>query len=495
MKMQPQSRALDKLYKRRDRYDIPDWQRGRVWNTAKQQQLIDTILRGWRLPKFYFVKVGNEQFEVVDGQQRLNAIFRFFDNELPLTEESAALFGGQYYRDLTSEFSDAFDDFEIDYDEISDTAEPTLKEFFQRLQKGLPLTSSERLNAEHSKLRDYCKTLAKHKFFTTSIAVPDTRFAHLDIISKVITIEMEGLNAGLRYDDIKPVFEANSNFSTTSALAKRVRLALDFLAVAFPAKDASLKNRTIVQSVLTLACRLVGTGQAKNLEVEFAQFIRTFMAKLSHQIDLGQAATDLDLLRFQKSVNANVKAGAKTRHEILLRRAFQHHPKLANAFSPDMLKESGISAKISEIADSIIHHTHRLNTAHSAIHGKDLFKATNKTAHAHAAIRKPVSSLSDYRDFIAHLYFLFWEAPGDRLGEQPPQSFADVNALRTDLEHDVDHGKTSKVKSKRVKIGATFRKFGGISSPEALDPNRFIVIQANILAALEQDLAALSISR
>lgn len=28
MKMTPQRRALDKIYRRRDRYEIPEWQRG-----------------------------------------------------------------------------------------------------------------------------------------------------------------------------------------------------------------------------------------------------------------------------------------------------------------------------------------------------------------------------------------------------------------------------------------------------------------------------------
>ena len=63
MKMTPQRRALDKIYKRRDRYEIPEWQREEVWDTAKKQQLIDSILRGWRLPKFYFVKSAEDEYE------------------------------------------------------------------------------------------------------------------------------------------------------------------------------------------------------------------------------------------------------------------------------------------------------------------------------------------------------------------------------------------------------------------------------------------------
>ncbi len=78
MKMELRSKAVDKVYKRRDRIDMPDFQREEVWNTAKKQLLIDSILKGWHLPKLYFRKVDENSFECVDGQQRLTAIVEFF---------------------------------------------------------------------------------------------------------------------------------------------------------------------------------------------------------------------------------------------------------------------------------------------------------------------------------------------------------------------------------------------------------------------------------
>jgi len=115
MKMTAERRALDKIFRRRDRYDIPDWQREEVWDMAKKQCLIDSILRGWKLPKFYFVKTSDDEYEVVDGQQRLSAIVEFCSNELPLSAESAKRFGGLRYSDLSQKVADLFDDFEIEY--------------------------------------------------------------------------------------------------------------------------------------------------------------------------------------------------------------------------------------------------------------------------------------------------------------------------------------------------------------------------------------------
>ena len=495
MKMTPQRRALDKIYKRRDRYEIPEWQREEVWDTAKKEQLIDSILRGWRLPKFYFVKSAEDEYEVVDGQQRLAAIYEFFANELPLPSDSVGQFGGPYYKDLQSKFSDAFDDFEIDYDEIEEATEAELKQFFQRLQEGLPLTSSEKLNSVHSKLRDYCKTLAKHDFFKRSVVVPDTRFAHFDIVSKAAVIEIEGIGTGLRYDDIKPVFEAQSIFSTTSAAAKRLRAGLDFLATAFPTANPLLKNRTVVQSVISLACRLFATGNSAGLEKRFGKFIHHFMSQLSHQVELGQAATDYDFIRFQKSINANVKAGARTRQEILLRKAFIHDPALAAAFDPSALAESGLTGRIKELGEAIAAEIGRLNTAYSADHGKDLFKATNKTVLALTSLGKPITDLAMYKKLLTNLYFLFRESIGQRLGETVPVSFSDVNILRTDLQHDTDHGDNTKVKAKKKQAGSAFKKYSGEVSPDVLDPTRFVLVQANLLSALELDLKNLALPK
>lgn len=493
MKMTRGQRALDKVFKRRNQYEIPEWQRGEVWNTDRKQELIDSILRGWKLPKLYLLKIKNDQFEVVDGQQRLTAIYEFFTNELELRPESAAAFGGPLYRDLKPHFSDAFDDFEIEYDLIEDADEEEIKQFFQRLQQGLPLTSSEKLNSIQSKLRDFCKQQAKRDFFKSSIAVADTRLAHFDIMSKVAGIEVDGIDAGLRFEDLKATFESQKNFSVTSAVGKRIAETLDFLRTAFPKETTALKNRTIVQAIVTFAVRVVQTGKSKGLEGKFASFVERFLSDLKGQVELGQAATDYDYIRFQNTVNANVKAGARIRQEILFRKAFLFDPALADAFDPSELATSGIAGRVGELGEAIADQIQRLNTAYAAIHGEDLFKATNKTTQALLSLGKPIKSLPEYKQLMANLYFIFKESTGQRLATLPP-SFVDVNTLRTDLQHDVDHGDRGKITAKKTKIGATFNRYAGAASPEVLEPSRFVLAQANLLSALELDLKNLTVS-
>jgi len=491
--MQAKKRAIDKIYKRRDRYEIPDWQRQEVWSRSKKQNLIDTILRGWKLPKFYFLRLSDEpeQYEVVDGQQRLVTILEFFDNELPLPDKTAKEFQGRFYRDLTDKVKDTFDDYEIEYDEIEDATEEEVKAFFQRLQDGLPLTSSEKLNSIHSNLRDFVRKLTKHNFLQ-KISASDKRYGHFDIVAKTAAIEIDGIETGLRYDDLRALFESQAAFSSRSNVAKRLLAALDFADKAFtPDQAARLRNRTVIQSLLTLVCRLLQTGNADKLHAHVSDFFLAFLGELNQQVELGQKATDHEYLRFQRSVNANIKSGPRIRQEILLRKLLGHAPRVAALLDPATVAESGLKSAVKSLAADIARLIAECNERYSSKNGTDLFKATNKTTQALTGIGVPAQDFDGYKNLIDNLYFLFVEAPGTRLEAKTPESFSDVNTLRTALRHDLNHGKPAKSRSRRRRAGDVFLKFGGAPSPAGLPPEMFVVVQANILSALKVDLGGL----
>jgi len=489
MIMRSGKKAIDKIYKRRDRYEIPDWQRLPVWGVSQKQLLIDSMLRDWKLPKFYLLKTSDEpeEYEVVDGQQRLLSIFEFFDNELALSAKSAKEFGGATYQKLPDKYTDVFDDYEIEYDEIEDATDAEVKEFFQRLQAGLPLTSSEKLNSVHSKLRDYLRRLTKHGIFQ-KVKASNKRYGHFDIVAKAAAIEIDGIEVGLRYDDLHAVFESQANFSDKSNVAKRLEGALDFLNTAFDGKTGLLRNRTIVQSLITLTARLMQSGKAGGQEKRIAGFVEVFVKELTCQVELGQNATDLDYIHFQKTVNANIKGSARIRQEILLRKLLAYDPVFVELLDPAGIAESGLVKTVAEDAAEIVEMIGRINAKYSAEKGTDLFKPTNKTALAQAKFGKPARSFENYKGLVDDLYFVFHEGVGNRLEGAMPASFTDMNALRTGVRHDVDHGKDGKVKAKRLKIGEVFKKYAGETTPESLAPERFVVAQANILGALKRDL-------
>ncbi len=490
MEMRSGKRAIDKIYHRRHRYDIPEWQRTEVWNDPKKRTLIDSILRGWKLPKFYFqltdAQVG--EYDVVDGQQRLSAIYDFFSGDLVLPKEAEAEFGGTTYQTLFQNYKDAFDDFEIEFDIIENADEPEIRQFFQRLQAGLPLISSENLNSIHSNLRDFSWVLARTPFFAEKVWLADKRYAHFDIAAKVAAIELDGIDTSLRFDDLKVTFESQASFSDKSQTARRLLQACEYLDRVFPEKSQILRNRTVVQSFATVVAKIVQIGRGNGREKALKAFLEAFTNELAEQVELGLNATDKDYIEFQRSINANVRTGPRTRHRILLRKMFAFDPSFAEVFEATELAGADFPGHIAELAEHVAAGIERANEIYAAVQGEDLFKPTNKTVKALRDIAKPARDMQGYERLVDALYFLVRESVGQRLREGVPQSFSDVVDLRTALRHDLDHGSVRKAAKRRKGVAETFKRYAGAGTPTTVDPVRFVVVQASLLRAIGKDI-------
>jgi hypothetical protein len=102
-----------------------------------------------------------------------------------------------------------------------------------------------------------------------------------------------------------------------------------------------LRNRTILQSILTLICRLIEGGDITGQEKRIGQFVEKFLEELTDQVELGRQASDTDYIDFQRTVNANVKSGARIRQSVLLRKLLAHDPSFAELFDSVSVAGSG----------------------------------------------------------------------------------------------------------------------------------------------------------
>lgn len=273
---------------------------------------------------------------------------------MQLSDETAREFGGRYYKDLPSGISDAFDDYDIQYDQLEEAADEDVKQFFQRLQNGLPLTSSEKLNSIDSNLRDFIKEMTKHKFLS-SVPVSDRRHGYFDILCKVAAIEIEGIDAGLRYDELKAVLESSKNFSSKSKSAQRIKTSLDVLDGLSTDQKHRFRNRTVVQSALTLTCRLVDNVKGKPSAIaSLGAFFLQFLTELNRQIELGNRAIDNDYLEFQRTVNANVRKGARIRQVILTRKLLSAFPQMAESLDSIAISEVASTSSMKSLANNYL---------------------------------------------------------------------------------------------------------------------------------------------
>lgn len=70
---------------RKDRFQVNRrYQRKLVWGVEEKQRLIDSIIKDMPIPLFLVAEIGKPgdiSYELIDGMQRLNAIFSFLENE------------------------------------------------------------------------------------------------------------------------------------------------------------------------------------------------------------------------------------------------------------------------------------------------------------------------------------------------------------------------------------------------------------------------------
>jgi Protein of unknown function DUF262 len=100
-KLDPKVGNLHQDWKAGDLLLDPRFQRRKVWEDARSSRLIESALLEVPLPVFYLAGNNDGTQEVIDGQQRLNAFFRFLDNDYPLSglKELSAL-NGDRFREL-----------------------------------------------------------------------------------------------------------------------------------------------------------------------------------------------------------------------------------------------------------------------------------------------------------------------------------------------------------------------------------------------------------
>jgi hypothetical protein len=63
----------------------PEYQRRKRWDNAKKSKLIESLLMNLPIPPVFLFEVEPARYEVMDGQQRLNAIVELYDHSLTLS--------------------------------------------------------------------------------------------------------------------------------------------------------------------------------------------------------------------------------------------------------------------------------------------------------------------------------------------------------------------------------------------------------------------------
>lgn len=137
------------MLERRELHVNRDYQRGSgLWPDGPSSYFIDTVLENYPFPKIYFYEYLQRpdremKKEIVDGQQRINTILRFYNNEFSLGTESRL--SGHYFRDLDDDDKDKFLGYAVSVDVIRNARPSEILQMFRRMNAyTLPLNDAEK---------------------------------------------------------------------------------------------------------------------------------------------------------------------------------------------------------------------------------------------------------------------------------------------------------------------------------------------------------------
>jgi hypothetical protein len=187
----------------------PEYQRGLVWSERQQKLLIDSLFRGYPLPRFYVHKrvrraLGEDTVvhEIIDGQQRLNAMARYLKDEFALpnpTDKRYALpramrdapcpWRERTFSQLDTSLQERLRAVELSVVIIpSETSDDEVRDLFIRLQSGTALTRQQVRDALPGGIAPFVERLAGRR-------------THRPQISAFSSVDQRGTKSGEEIDE------------------------------------------------------------------------------------------------------------------------------------------------------------------------------------------------------------------------------------------------------------------------------------------------------
>ncbi|WP_287031319.1 DUF262 domain-containing protein [Pseudomonas sp. UBA6310] len=271
----------------------PSYQRrGRLWSDTDKAYLIDSILNGYDVPKLYMadftwgdspLNINRLPYAIVDGKQRLEAIFDFFDGAIVLNEDFIYLadpglkLGGLGYKDLVDnyyEIAEIFETFPLSIVSVVANSDEPINELFVRLNRSKSLTGAEIRNAMVGKAPEAIREISKHDFFETNINFSVKRGADLNAAAKLLMFEYNEQLVETKkktLDDF--VSESSSSKGKLELALRRVLTTIDDMSQIFLPKDKLLSNAGVVPVYFWFI---------KNREESEYHLVREFLVKFEN---------------------------------------------------------------------------------------------------------------------------------------------------------------------------------------------------------------------
>lgn len=177
---------LQQLYKEGQLRLAPEFQRNSVWPRKAKAYLVDTIICDRPIPILFFQRstspqTGRTVYDVIDGQQRLRAIFEYLDNRLRLTETHHSAVRGRRFSELSSELRDRILNYDLVIEELSGYSNADIADMFERMNRYVVRASRQELRhaKQNGAFKDFVETLGGISFWKNERVFSDLQIRRM----------------------------------------------------------------------------------------------------------------------------------------------------------------------------------------------------------------------------------------------------------------------------------------------------------------------------
>ena len=194
---------LHQLYKEGQLELAAEFQRNSVWPRVAKAYLIDTILSNRPIPLLFFQRATSAQtsrpvYVVIDGQQRLRAVFEFLDDRLRLTAgDKTKPYHNKCFSELRRQHQEQILQYDLTIEELSGYSEKDIRDMFVRMNKYVVKLSPQEIRhaRETGAFCDFVEKLGKLKYWRKHrVFTPRQidRFRAVEFSAELIILLVEG---------------------------------------------------------------------------------------------------------------------------------------------------------------------------------------------------------------------------------------------------------------------------------------------------------------
>ncbi|AIY17859.1 DUF262 domain-containing protein [Pimelobacter simplex] len=182
----------------------PKFQRRPVWTTAARSYFVDSILREFPVPPLHIRLIGPGQRstrrEIIDGQQRLRALFDFIGGRFALSRALQSEWAGRSLDELPAEVRDRLFYYKFSVYQYQGLSDPEVLEIFARLNTySEGLSRQELRNGKYFgqfKTAVYESSYRHLEFWRTHKILSERAIARMgeaELTSELFALELDGL--------------------------------------------------------------------------------------------------------------------------------------------------------------------------------------------------------------------------------------------------------------------------------------------------------------